>query len=110
MQVVDLFWLLFFHTVGDFVFQNDWMLKNKTKSLYILIAHSIVWAGVIAFGFFLMWGIELASKPLIFLFLGHLVMDSLNHPLVPRYKKGLCFDFDYLFHITQLLIVYFWSK
>lgn len=40
-------WLLFIHWVADFVFQSDWMAKNKSKSNDALLIHCFAYGAVI---------------------------------------------------------------
>lgn len=36
---MNIVWVLFLHWLGDFVFQSDWMAKNKSKSNEVLLIH-----------------------------------------------------------------------
>lgn len=37
---------LIFHFVGDYLFQNDWMAHNKSKSSFVAIIHSLVYSAL----------------------------------------------------------------
>ncbi len=107
--VTDVFWLLFFHMIGDFVFQNTFMYERKYDSKFSMFSHCILWTGAIAFGFFFLWDVSLNVYQLSFLFTGHYLMDYFRHPFVKEDKKATIFDFDFFFHIMQLVIVYRWA-
>lgn len=109
MLAVDLFWIGFAHYVGDFVCQNEWMVHAKKTSKFVLSAHTVIWAGCIALVFQFLVEVPLGFWQIGFLCVGHFLMDYFEHPYVSKDKKGLCFDFDFGFHIVQLLFVYFWS-
>lgn len=37
--MIDFGLLILAHMIGDFVFQNDWMAKNKTSSSFVCLVH-----------------------------------------------------------------------
>lgn len=39
-----LFWGLIFHFIGDYLLQNDWMAKNKTKSYLVAFVHALIYS------------------------------------------------------------------
>jgi hypothetical protein len=54
---VNAFYLLTGHLLGDFIFQNDWMAKNKTRSHLACLTHCLLYTlSVLVFTFaFLPW-------------------------------------------------------
>lgn len=106
---VDIFWLLFFHMIGDFVFQSAFMCEHKYDSKFLMFSHCVLWTGAIAFGFFFLWNVSLNVYQLSFLFVGHYLMDLFKHPFVKESDKAKIFDFDFFFHAVQLVIVYGWA-
>lgn len=106
---IDIFWLLFFHLIGDLVFQNTFMYEHKYDSKFLMFSHCVLWTGGIALGFFFFWDISLNIYQLSFLLIGHYLMDCFRHPFVKENKKAMIFDFDFFFHMTQLIIVYDWA-
>jgi len=52
--------LLFFHWIGDFVLQNRWLAENKSKNIYILTLHVLVYTIVISCGAYLLKGWDIS--------------------------------------------------
>lgn len=115
---MNLFWLIFAHFLADLPLQGDWVCKNKGKEPLFMIGHCVIWAGIISLalitiGLFSVW-------KLWFLFIGHYLMDSLKCkmigerdtinfreiPIIKRKIKLWVYG-DQLFHLLQLLVVYF---
>ena len=46
IPVLPLFGVVWLHFLGDFVLQTDWMAQNKSKSVWPLTAHVLVYSGV----------------------------------------------------------------
>lgn len=107
---IDMLYILFFHALGDFVFQSPWMIKNKYDNNFVMTFHCILWTGIITLGFEFILNIPLGLLSICFLFGGHYFMDKLNHPFVKRNMAGKTFDLDLFFHIVQLLVIYFICK
>ena len=105
-----IFWLLFFHFVGDYVLQTSWMLDQKVTYRWLRAVHCCLWTGAVALGFKFVLNAPLDVWPLLFLFAGHYVMDSFKHPFVASYKAGKVIDMDLIFHLIQLGIVAQWQK
>jgi len=98
-------WLLFAHYIGDCSLQNQFMAEKKRKYRYILFCHCMIWTGIICFalqylGIFALW-------KAIFLLGGHFAIDSWKSS-IPDTKINYKYIFpDQIFHLIQLLIVYF---
>ncbi len=43
-------YLFFLHFLADFVFQSDWMAKGKSKELYPLLCHVLIYTAVFLVG------------------------------------------------------------
>ncbi len=74
----------FWHLVGDYTIQSDWMAQRKTKEWVPAIAHAFTYA---FFFTFLTW----SPAALFFIFFSHLIID---HYRLARY---VCFAKNYLF-------------
>lgn len=55
-------WLLLGHLVGDFLFQNDWMARNKQRSLFTLpgMTHFTIYTLCMIVA---LWGFSYAHAP-----------------------------------------------
>jgi len=119
---MELFWLLFAHFLADLSLQGNWVAKNKGKIALFMIGHCVIYTGVIALT---LMALNLYSPWKIpFLFIGHYFMDSLKCKKYKNYKHieqllsnkeikeldnyNLKWTYgDQLFHLLQLLMVYF---
>lgn len=95
------FWLIVTHFVGDYAIQTEFIAKNKGNDWYIMLVHSIIWAGCVCvglqyLGLYSLWKV-------LFLILGHALMDFLKTRMPT--KKWMIFP-DQCFHLIQCLIVY----
>jgi hypothetical protein len=99
--------LLFFaHCIGDFVFQSEWMAKQKTRGeycYYIIFIHSFIWAGCIGITLYVLNSFN--SYLLIFLLLGHFGSDAIKAKQTYLKQKPIFF-LDQLWHVIQLEVVY----
>ena len=104
-QLTILIFVLFAHYVADFSLQNPFMAEYKSKFWYVMVAHCMVYTGVICatllfFGIFALWMVP-------FLFIGHFVMDEwkCHHANVPE-NWWMIYP-DQAWHIIQLIFVVF---
>lgn len=103
-MIVELFWLLFAHAMGDVPFQPPSIVNNKHKSFVMLCVHSIIWGGCLTIA--LLYIGKFYEWKLWFLIIGHFLCDGISSNLV-QYSKSKWIGFgDNLFHLLQLLIVY----
>lgn len=58
---------LILHFLGDYVFQNDWMAQNKTKSSYAAFVHALVYS--------VPFSLIVSIHALLIIFLTHLLID-----------------------------------
>lgn len=96
------FWLILAHFVGDYVFQSDYIAKNKGNDWYVMLVHSFLWAGCVCLGLQYLGLYSFWKIP--FLIIGHAPMDFLKTKLPT--KKWMIYP-DQCYHILQLFIVYF---
>ncbi len=103
-KLLQLFWLLAAHFVADFALQQFWMIKRKWKDPWVLVAHCMIWTGLIslpleAMGVLVLWKV-------LFLFGGHIICDSLKHLVFHKTNEHLKNAVDQSFHILQIIIVW----
>ena len=102
---MNLFWLLFAHFIGDIALQQDWIAQNKGKYWYIMFAHCIIWSGCVALVLLLM-GL-LAPWKVIFLVIGHYLMDHWKANKPRSYSTWWYVYPDQAWHFIQIGIVYY---
>lgn len=104
--------ILLGHLVGDYIFQNDWVARNKKQSSWICLLHVAIYCCVIwGFTFWPLWAIGIIG-------VCHFAQDRTN--LVPWYmdnvsgqkefRTGPCHPWaqimvDNIFHLIQLFAV-----
>ncbi len=107
IEITVVLWLIAAHFIADFFLQSDWMAVNKSKSLYALGAHFIVYSiSIFAFGFG--WKFALLNGAL------HLVVDFFSSRLVAwlwerdRHWAFVVIGLDQAIHLATLVITYSW--
>lgn len=101
MTLETVIFVIFGHFIGDFALQSEWIAKNKGLYWYVLLAHGMIWTGVIS-GILLFFGIFTLWKP-VFLLIGHISMDKWKASKPP--ETWWYIYPDQLWHIIQCLIV-----
>lgn len=98
-------WLVFAHFLGDFPLQGGYLALNKGKDPYLMLAHSVIWAGCIALA--LNVATSVSAFQFAFLVLGHYAIDTWK----ARFGGGKRWAFyvDQALHGLQLLIVSCWK-
>ena len=112
--------LLYFHWVGDFVFQTRYMAENKSQSFKVLSLHCLLYSVTMAIG--LMWiNIFVAQDVMLLkviyffglIFALHFVTDAVTSRMTTKYytsgrtkKFWMTIGFDQWFHTLQILIIY----
>lgn len=86
--------LLFCHTIGDYVLQNDFIAKTKGSNLYHLFVHCLLYC----LPFYILYGVNVK---LLVVFITHVVIDILK----ARYNK-INYITDQLLHYIVIFIVY----
>lgn len=101
-------YLIFLHFIVDWELQKQWTVDNKSKHLFVLIVHCLVWTGCLSIAMHHL-GIWALWKS-VFLFTGHLSIDYWKCNV---YKKTpLCQQknlkhlyLDQALHILQVVFV-----
>lgn len=100
-----LLYLLFAHVMADIAFQSEWLAKEKRSSALAMIWHCTIWTGCLCL--VLEWfNIEVLFGPVLFLFVGHYVMDSIK--AVWDEPTPVAVWLDQLFHVFQCIVVSYW--
>lgn len=105
-------WLLFGHFIADWALQNDFVANNKGKYWIIMLAHCMVWTGVL---FMIMSWFGMATYwKILFLLAGHWIVDKhkTNHikgvcsqsKEIEKWNMRLLYG-DQAWHILQVIIV-----
>lgn len=105
--------LLTFHWLGDFVCQNDWMALNKSKRLFPLTVHVLVYTAVMFLGLLVLDPAADMLTGLLLISGGHFITDfftsRLNTYLISTYESKHWFfvgvGFDQLIHVWNLALV-----
>lgn len=103
MNFLFLVWL---HMVADYPMQGEFLANFKGKYDYLLLCHSIIWAGTISLGLHLIGSLELWK--VAFLLAGHFVIDrwkARKEDKINALTRDLWID-QWL-HVWQLTVVYF---
>lgn len=111
-----LFWLITAHFIADFALQTSFMSEYKAKLALVLIAHCIIWTGVMLipvklFGFGVTWQV------VAFLFVAHWLIDKGKiaafsfvelfcvNTEIDKTKIAL-FYFDQVLHFIQIFVLW----
>ncbi len=107
--------LLVAHLIGDFLFQTNWMAKNKAHKLLPLIAHTALYTLIVAFIAWLSFG-GLPLWGILTIFITHTLLDNRIFiswwvqsimKLTGNDSVWLKIVVDQVFHILVLAIVSF---
>jgi len=102
------------HFIADWGLQSDFVATNKGKYSIIMFAHCFIWTGVIAIA--LQYLGILSTWKIIFLFVGHWVMDIHKCNNIcdtccvgesEKHNMELLY-LDQIWHLIQCLIVYYY--
>lgn len=105
-----LFWLLVAHFVGDFALQSQFMAETKSKLPLVMIAHVIIWTGIIMIPVKL-FGYNIFPAALV-MALAHWFVDFMKMKLFDKLKdkKGkeaiMLFNADQVMHFIQILVLW----
>ena len=103
------------HAIGDYALQSEYIAREKTKSLYVLFIHAMIWTTVIVY----MWAVcGYSLNPyqiLVILFIPHFIMDycKAQSKWFPKLIKNpkVQLTIDQSFHYMQLItLIYFTAK
>lgn len=102
-------YLAFLHFLGDFVFQSDWMAKNKSSSLKALSLHVSVYSLILLLGSCLVLDHLVALKFTLVNAALHFFVDRFTSKVSSSlFKAGdmhnffVCVGFDQLIHYACL--------
>lgn len=106
-MLINLWWLLVAHFIGDWAFQNRWMAENKNKWNEIMFAHCMIYTGCISialqyFNAFEWWKIA-------FIMVSHFITDEVsshwhNRAAKDHIKQKILW-LDHLSHFICLYIL-----
>lgn len=102
--MINFFWLLFAHYIGDIALQSSWQADNKGKYWYVMLSHCMIWTGVVSIT--LQYLGILALWKILFLLIGHFIGDEIksHQPRTPN-NWWMIYP-DQAWHIIQLVIVW----
>ena len=107
MLLESFLFLVFLHFVADFPMQGSYLAMTKGKMFYSLIAHSIIYAGILSCGLYLL-GIYAIWKSVVLL-VSHVVIDYWKSRAKNIEKQnGIYLYIDQVLHIginTALLLM-----
>jgi len=102
---MGLIWLIFGHFIGDIALQAPWQAENKGKYWYVMLSHCMIWTAIISIaleylGLLMLWKI-------IFLLIGHYLMDSWKSRQTRIPGNWWKIYPDQVWHLIQCAIVYY---
>lgn len=98
-------WLIFAHFIGDFALQSSWMAQNKRRLWYVMLAHCIIWAGVVSIA--LVYTGRYADWKVGLLVGGHFAIDSwkaIRHDSAETWWQIYP---DQALHLAQCAVVFY---
>lgn len=100
-EIVFIF--LFLHALADYPLQGDFLAQFKGRNWTVMVAHCLIWSGVIYAGL-MFFGLN-ALWHVPFLFIGHMVIDKWKCSRSGNGKE-LTSDLliDQLMHIAQIIM------
>lgn len=93
------------HYIADYPLQGEFLGVQKSNYTYLLFVHCVIWTGVVSFGMAYL-GI-FAYWKVIFLFIGHFVIDywKCKHPNNKEIGLTKLLWIDQFLHFIQLVFV-----
>jgi len=99
--------ILFFHWLGDFVFQSDKWAKEKSEHAPVLVLHCLTYTGVMLFGGLLCGWIPLCIDLAVFavaFFFSHFIIDGVSSNINKKlYESGDIHNFFVGVGLDQVL-------
>ena len=100
--------LIFLHHFGDVWGQPSWLIKAKSKHLWAIYEHCMVWTGLICMG--LIYFDNFEPWKFVFLLFVHFIIDMFFYQILPQLrnkKKQYWYIYpDQALHYTQILVVF----
>lgn len=127
MNIYEIFYILTFHFIADFVFQTEWQATKKSSLRAALVQHTMVYSGIwLVASFFMFYyfrNYDLLTALMCALFfasvtlLAHTTQDHftsrLNSKLAEKAREDgkwhnffVAIGFDQLLHYVQLILTY----
>lgn len=115
--ISDVIVLLVAHFIGDFVCQSRMMADNKSKNIWWLLTHGIIYSIILFILMFIFTSYGTIPLILFSLFNGliHIIFDKLSSTCTSKYYKQKQFyrmftviGFDQLLHLVTLLLTTYW--
>lgn len=102
-----LIFILMAHMVGDYLFQSDYLVQNKGKDDYILLAHSVLYAFGVAVVCYVL-GVYCNGLYLLIIGGTHFLTDYLKAKDITTNYFGdrMAFTLDQLIHYFVLTILF----
>ena len=82
--------LLTAHLFGEFVFQNNFLAKNKSDNIFIMCVHCYLWS-IIMFGGLIILNLNVGILTFLSLFISHFIIDTWECSIEDK-SKTLTFD------------------
>lgn len=103
---IELVVLLTAHLFGDFVFQNDFLAKNKGDNIFIMCVHCYLWS-IIMFCGFVILNLNAGILTFLSLFISHFIIDKWKCSIEDK-SKALTFDLyvDQLLHSVITILIF----
>lgn len=99
------------HMVGDYLFQTEYLARNKGSSNYILLAHCVLYTFGVFFTGLIIYEIRLSFLALVILLISHIIIDYIKaRGISTKYigeEKALFLD--QTLHYLVLLSIYCFS-
>lgn len=91
--------LLVLHHIAETI-QPSWLIKNKSKYGFAVYEHSIVWAGIVSLGLYILGTFSI--EKFVFLLVGHFIIDYYKYRYFKKYEWVYL---DQFLHYSQLYLV-----
>ena len=103
--MINFIWLIFAHCLGDWAWQPEWMTTAKSKHVFVMFAHCMIWAACICIALSLLF-IPIPMWKILFLIIGHGIADWYKGKYMKHESDYWMVYLDQLWHILQLMVVY----
>jgi hypothetical protein len=113
MNAALVIWILFVHWIADFICQDDKTAINKSRGIFYLLKHSLIYFGVLMVGYVaFLWVSPETSDSLLFLlnFPAHMAIDGVTSRVNARLYGShrhwffVVIGFDQFLHYAVLFL------
>lgn len=107
---IELVVLLTAHLFGDFVFQNNFLAKNKGDNIFIMCVHCYLWSITMFIGFIIL-NLNVGLLTFLTLFVTHFIIDKWKCSIEDK-SKALTFDLyiDQSLHGLMVILIFLMLK